>query len=193
MEKHWQLNFDILTNFSEALISKEYFEEIIELLEAKLAIIENKALKDPNIGNCYYNLGLANYSKMKYQLAKKYYLNALKYLPNDQETLTELFKICVAENDIKNAANIINKLQASDLKNVLEMSIDLRKVTIAKLKSVNKNLLHKDLRCLILNLEYIAKFNENKFSDSDKVSAFKNLMKSCDSYNELFSALPKKG
>ncbi|WP_341787384.1 hypothetical protein [Rickettsia endosymbiont of Cantharis rufa] len=84
----------------------KHFDEIVELLESKLANIDNEALANEDIGSCYYNPGLAYYSKTNYQAAKKYYLSALKHLPNDQDTILELIKIFLNTNDIKKCSKL---------------------------------------------------------------------------------------
>ena len=96
LEQHYQKNFYVLVNFSNALLGTKRFDETIELLESKLANIDNEAPANESIGACYYNLGLAYHNKADYQSAKKYHLSALKHLPNDQDTIVELIKICLA-------------------------------------------------------------------------------------------------
>jgi tetratricopeptide (TPR) repeat protein len=163
-------------------------DEIVELLESKLAGIDNEALANEDIGSCYYNLGLAYYSKTNYQAAKKYYLSALKHLPNDQDTILELIKIFLNTSEIKSAANYIKNLESKDIKNLLEMGLDLSTISTTKFNSVKNKPVPKAFSSLISNLEYIAKFNEGKFSsNNDKINAFKSLCKKCNDNHVLLS------
>ncbi|XVN43686.1 MAG: hypothetical protein RCG16_04710 [Rickettsia hoogstraalii] len=70
LEQHYQKNFYVLVNFSNALLGTKRFDETIELLESKLANIDNEAPANESIGACYYNLGLAYHNKADYQSAK---------------------------------------------------------------------------------------------------------------------------
>ncbi|MCC8462573.1 MAG: hypothetical protein LN546_05390 [Rickettsia endosymbiont of Ecitomorpha arachnoides] len=186
LEKHYQKNFIVLLNFSNALLSESLFDEVIELLETKLANTNNETSAE-NIGACYYNLGLAYNNKINYQLAKKYYLAALEYLPNDQETILELIKIHIECYELEDADNYINILSSKDLKATLKMVSNLSSVSTKKLKVINKATLPKSLHSSILNLEYIAKFNEGRFSNNDKITAFEKLLKTCHNDTELLS------
>ncbi|WP_395476381.1 tetratricopeptide repeat protein [Rickettsia endosymbiont of Pantilius tunicatus] len=181
LEKHIQQNFCGLSNFSNSLLSQGCFDEAIELLESKLVNIDNEDLANKNvdIGNCYYNLGLAYYKKADYQSAKKYYLHTLKYLPNDLDTTLDLYKIHTKLNEIENAKNYINNLESKDIKILLEIALDLPNISASKLKLINKAVVPPVLHFLIQNLEYIAKFNENKFSSADKIKVFKKLLSNC--------------
>ncbi|WP_040256584.1 tetratricopeptide repeat protein [Rickettsia hoogstraalii] len=180
LEQHYQKNFYVLVNFSNALLGTKRFDETIELLESKLANIDNEAPANESIGACYYNLGLAYHNKADYQSAKKYHLSALKHLPNDQDTIVELIKICLASNEIEIAENYIKSLQSEDIKNLFEMSFDVGTLSTTKLKSVTSKPIPETLTSLVLSLEYIAKFNEGKFSKSDKAKVLNKLI---NSYN----------
>ncbi|MFY9589688.1 tetratricopeptide repeat protein [Rickettsia endosymbiont of Halotydeus destructor] len=186
LKKHWQQNFYILGGFSHVLLSQKYYDEVIELLEPKLKDTTDEINED--IGDCYYNLGLAYYNKANYQLAKKYYLSALKHLPNDQDTILELYKVYLKIGEVEKAENSINNLPPGDIKSLLEISLNLPEVSAIKLKTINKNSLPKSLVPLIESLEYIAKFNESKFHGADKILAFKKLLKIYPTTTELLSA-----
>lgn len=157
------------------------------MLESKLANIDNEALANEDIGNCYYNLGLAYYSKINYQAAKKYYLSALQHLPNDQDTILELIKICLNTSEIESAENYIKNLKSKDMKNLLEMGLDLSTISITKFNLVKNKPVPESFSSLISIFEYIAKFNEGKLSNQDK--AFKVLCKKCNNNPSLLSTV----
>lgn len=187
MKKHYQENLPVLTNFSNTLLAEGHFDEVIELLEGTLANIDNEAPANESIGACYYNLGLAYSNKADSQTAKKYYLCALKYLPNDQETILELIKVCLSINELENVENYVKSLQSKDIKLLLEMAVDQSSISTTKFQSINKNNIPKAIESLLLMAEYVAKFNERKFSDNDKITAFKSLCKKCNDNISLLS------
>ena len=71
--------------------------------------------------------------------------------------------------------------------------MDLPNLSQAKLKSINKIVIPPILHSLTQNLEYMAKFNEGKFSNIDKIKVFKKLINSCtDNYTLLSTAMYTK-
>lgn len=177
--KHFQQNLSGLLKFSNALLSKEYFDEAIILLESGLSNIHSQLTKE-DIGNYYYNIGLTCSRKGNYQEAKKYYLNASNYLSsNDQDLILELHSIYLITHELQNAKKSLSNLHLKDIKNLLEMSLELNTVSTKKLKLINKKEIPQKFHPILQGIEYVAKFNENKFSNSDKISAFEKL---CNAY-----------
>ncbi|WP_410525937.1 hypothetical protein [Rickettsia endosymbiont of Cantharis rufa] len=68
------------------------------------------------------------------------------------------------------------------------MGLDLSTISTTKFNSVKNKPVLKAFSSLISNLEYIAKFNESKFSsNNDKIDAFKSLCKKCNDNHVLLS------
>lgn len=58
----------------------------------------------------------------------------------------------------------------------MTMTLNLSNASTIKLYSINKNAIPKNFSSLIPHLEYVAKYNEGKFSsDKQKAAAFKKL------------------
>ncbi|WP_408005837.1 hypothetical protein [Rickettsia australis] len=81
---------------------------------------------------------MAYSNKADYQSAKKYYLAALEYLPKDQQTIFEQYKVYLKLNEIDNAKHSRNYLTSKDLKHLLKISQDLPTVSTKGLASINK-------------------------------------------------------